>query len=134
MVTACSDVDETCDQYSKCTVRDPLWRLKDRIVQGSRRSRHGASDDAPIRISLDSGLTVFAPPRPPERSRRTWAGLRYRTSSIHCRRSGQGQAELLDRLEAPHPQQILLQRADGAPTVACSRRSGELSTKNATSC
>ena len=33
LVTACSDEDETCDQYSKCNVRDPLWRLKDRIVR-----------------------------------------------------------------------------------------------------
>ena len=33
MVTACSDIDETCDQYSTCNVRDPLWSLKDRIVQ-----------------------------------------------------------------------------------------------------
>ena len=33
MVTACSDVDESCDQYSTCNVRDPLWRLKGRIVQ-----------------------------------------------------------------------------------------------------
>ena len=31
-VTACSDQDQTCDQYAKCNVRDPLWRLKDRIV------------------------------------------------------------------------------------------------------
>jgi Rrf2 family protein len=33
MVTACSTTDERCDQYSTCNVRDPLWRLKDRIVQ-----------------------------------------------------------------------------------------------------
>ena len=33
LVTACSDEDESCDQYDKCNVRDPLWRLKDRIVQ-----------------------------------------------------------------------------------------------------
>ncbi len=33
MVTACSDVDESCDQYSTCNVRDPLWRLKDRLVR-----------------------------------------------------------------------------------------------------
>ena len=33
MVTACTDVDETCEQYSKCNVRDPLWRLKDQIMQ-----------------------------------------------------------------------------------------------------
>lgn len=33
MVTACSDDDESCEQYTKCNVRDPLWRLKERIVQ-----------------------------------------------------------------------------------------------------
>ena len=31
-VTACSTADDRCDQYSKCNVRDPLWRIKDRIV------------------------------------------------------------------------------------------------------
>jgi Rrf2 family protein len=31
-VTACSDVDHSCDQYSKCNIRDPLWRIKDRII------------------------------------------------------------------------------------------------------
>ncbi len=31
-VTACSEADHSCDQYSKCNIRDPLWRIKDRIV------------------------------------------------------------------------------------------------------
>src|SRR5215218_10743659 len=31
-VTACSTESENCGQYSKCSVRDPLWRIKDRIV------------------------------------------------------------------------------------------------------
>src|SRR4051794_15916130 len=31
-VTACSDEDHSCEQYSKCNIRDPLWRIKDRIV------------------------------------------------------------------------------------------------------
>jgi Rrf2 family protein len=31
-VTACSEVDHSCDQFSKCNIRDPLWRIKDRIV------------------------------------------------------------------------------------------------------
>jgi Rrf2 family protein len=31
-VTACSEVDHSCDQYAKCSIRDPLWRIKDRIV------------------------------------------------------------------------------------------------------
>ncbi len=32
-VTACSTDDQGCVQYSKCNVRDPLWRIKDRILQ-----------------------------------------------------------------------------------------------------
>lgn len=32
-VTACSDEDSSCEQYQKCNIRDPLWRLKDRIVE-----------------------------------------------------------------------------------------------------
>jgi Rrf2 family protein len=31
-VTACSTEEENCGQYAKCSVRDPLWRIKDRIV------------------------------------------------------------------------------------------------------
>jgi Rrf2 family protein len=31
-VTACSTDDDMCDQYAKCSVRDPLWRIKDRIL------------------------------------------------------------------------------------------------------
>jgi Rrf2 family protein len=31
-VTACEATEENCDQYSKCNIRDPLWRIKDRIL------------------------------------------------------------------------------------------------------
>ena len=31
-VTACSTEEENCDQYSKCSVRDPLWKIKERIL------------------------------------------------------------------------------------------------------
>jgi len=31
-VTACSDTDHSCDQFVKCSIRDPLWRVKDRIL------------------------------------------------------------------------------------------------------
>ena len=31
-VTACSSDDCTCDQFAKCNVRDPLWRVRERIV------------------------------------------------------------------------------------------------------
>lgn len=31
-VTACSDQDHNCDQYSKCSIRDPLWKIRARIL------------------------------------------------------------------------------------------------------
>jgi len=31
-VTACSTDAENCDQYAKCSVRDPLWRIRERIL------------------------------------------------------------------------------------------------------
>ena len=54
LVTACSDEDESCDQYSKCNVRDPLWRLKDRIVQSlaSFTLQELAEDDAQSTFSV----------------------------------------------------------------------------------
>ena len=31
-VTACSTEKTTCEQFGKCSIRDPLWRIKERIV------------------------------------------------------------------------------------------------------
>ena len=31
-VTACSDDQGACEQYAKCNVRDPLWRVRERIL------------------------------------------------------------------------------------------------------
>jgi Rrf2 family protein len=31
-VTACATTED-CDQFAKCNVRDPLWKIKDRILQ-----------------------------------------------------------------------------------------------------
>jgi Rrf2 family protein len=31
-VTACTSSADSCDQYEKCNIRDPLWRIKDRIL------------------------------------------------------------------------------------------------------
>ena len=66
------------------------------------------------------GIRIYAAASSPTRSRRTCAGLRYAYfSSIHCSlyvrlKREQGQAEVFDGLEAPHPQEIFLQRADEA--------------------
>jgi Rrf2 family protein len=32
-VTACAPDDHTCDQFSKCSIRDPLWKIKTRILE-----------------------------------------------------------------------------------------------------
>ena len=54
LVTACSDEDESCDQYAKCNVRDPLWRLKDRIVQSlaAFTVHELVADDAPLALPV----------------------------------------------------------------------------------
>ncbi len=31
-VTACSHANDQCGQFAKCNVRDPLWRIRERIV------------------------------------------------------------------------------------------------------
>jgi Rrf2 family protein len=31
-VTACATDEENCEQFSKCSVRDPLWKIKERIL------------------------------------------------------------------------------------------------------
>lgn len=31
-VTACSPDDHGCEQYDRCEIRDPLWKIKSRIV------------------------------------------------------------------------------------------------------
>ena len=51
-VTACSTEDEQCGQFTKCNVRDPLWRIKDRIVA------------ALATCSLAEISTPAAPPEP----------------------------------------------------------------------
>jgi Rrf2 family protein len=32
-VTACSTDDHACEQFDKCSIRDPLWRLRERILE-----------------------------------------------------------------------------------------------------
>ena len=31
-VTACSTDEGQCEQFAKCNVRDPLWRVRERIL------------------------------------------------------------------------------------------------------
>jgi DNA-binding IscR family transcriptional regulator len=48
-VTACSTEAENCGQYAKCSVRDPLWRIKDRILAAlATCSLQEVASEAPI--------------------------------------------------------------------------------------
>jgi len=48
-VTACSTDDEQCEQFMKCNVRDPLWKIKDRILSAlAECSLTEISTDVPI--------------------------------------------------------------------------------------
>ena len=49
-VTACSTEKNDCEQYRKCSIRDPLWQIKDRIVSALAATSiaHLASDLPPV--------------------------------------------------------------------------------------
>jgi Rrf2 family protein len=62
-MTSCSTEDEQCEQFTKCNVRDPLWRIKDRIVAAlATCSLAEIASDTPIEqnvmpLSLTRGTT-----------------------------------------------------------------------------
>jgi Rrf2 family protein len=49
-VTACSSEDGQCEQFAKCNVRDPLWRVRERILSalGECTIAELASDPPPV--------------------------------------------------------------------------------------
>ena len=49
-VSVCSSADDDCDQYATCNIRDPLWRIKDQIVQAltSYSLQAFAGDEPPL--------------------------------------------------------------------------------------
>lgn len=63
-VTACSTDDHNCDQYSKCSIRDPLWKIKNRILESLNTvsvAEMAADTDAPPPAPTVSRM-VFIPP------------------------------------------------------------------------
>jgi len=49
-VTVCSSADDDCDQYATCNIRDPLWRIRDQIVNAltSYTLQAFAADEPPV--------------------------------------------------------------------------------------
>ena len=71
-VTACSTDDHNCDQYSKCSVRDPLWKIKNRILDALNTvsvAEMAADSDAPPSPPQAHSVSrmVFVPPVGEER-------------------------------------------------------------------
>jgi Rrf2 family protein len=64
MVTACSVDDGQCDQFVKCNVRDPLWRVRERILTALAdcTSAELASDD--VRRAAGAGRAAVAGANP----------------------------------------------------------------------
>jgi Rrf2 family protein len=59
-VTACSTEKNDCEQYSKCSIRDPLWQIRERIAEalGTVTIAEMAADTA---IKADSASPASSP-------------------------------------------------------------------------
>ena len=54
-VTACSTDEENCEQYSKCSVRDPLWKIRERILEALQAcsiTELARDTNAPVPITI----------------------------------------------------------------------------------
>ncbi len=65
-VTACSPDDHNCDQFSKCSIRDPLWKIKNRILDALTNvtvAEMAAEADAPAPVPAHTvSRMMFVPP------------------------------------------------------------------------
>jgi Rrf2 family protein len=65
-LTACSDTTDTCDQFAKCNIRDPLHRIRERIASAlatcsvaelaADRPAAAVAVIAPVRLMPRGGL------------------------------------------------------------------------------
>ena len=71
-VTACSEDDHNCDQFTKCSIRDPLWKIKNRILESlntvSVAEMAADADAPPPQQTHTVSRMVFVPPIGEERS------------------------------------------------------------------
>ena len=65
-VTVCSSLDDDCDQYATCTIRDPLWRIKDQIVHAlTSYSLQAFADDRPPLVPVAMSTRASSSDTPP---------------------------------------------------------------------
>lgn len=57
-LTACSPDDHACDQFERCEIRDPLWKIKSRIVDAlatvslAELAEPAPAADAPVALPM----------------------------------------------------------------------------------
>jgi Rrf2 family protein len=65
-VTACSPDDHQCDQFVRCSIRDPLWKIKTRILDALTTvtvAELAADPDVPAPVMAPRvSRMVFVPP------------------------------------------------------------------------
>src|SRR4029079_9249883 len=59
-VTACSTDKHDCEQYGKCSIRDPLWALRERIVHATATVRRDPVWGTGERIGAALGTVTIA--------------------------------------------------------------------------
>ena len=61
-ITACTTDKHDCDQYTKCSIRDPLWQIKERITATLDRVTIAelADDDVARRLSVPPSVVHAA--------------------------------------------------------------------------
>lgn len=64
-VTACSPDDHNCDQYERCEIRDPLWKIKSRIVDALATVSLAELAEPVAPVSVSAPLVMHASPRAP---------------------------------------------------------------------
>ena len=59
-VTACSTEKNDCEQYSKCSVRDPLWQIRERIAAalGTVTLAEMAAENVPSPVSVSRAAVL----------------------------------------------------------------------------
>lgn len=62
-VTACSDDDQDCEQYSKCSIRDPLWKIRGRIVDALTSVSVADLNDEPVTQPSVSPMSFLSSPK-----------------------------------------------------------------------
>jgi len=61
-VTACSTEKHDCEQYNKCSIRDPLWSIRERIVQalGTVTIAEIATEPPPSPVAVTKAAVLHA--------------------------------------------------------------------------